>query len=515
MRLDRLAQAADLVYPDRAAETEITGIVSDSRQVRSGSLFVALTGTKADGHDFVSDAVRRGAACVLTLTGRELTVPATVVRLETDDTRLAIARLADAYFSFPSRKMKYIAVTGTNGKTSVAYILRSILAAAGYRCGLIGTVACESAGRVLRNVPANELAHMTTPDPEELYRILSEMAADGDEYVVMEASSHALALSKLAPLHFDAVIFTNLTPEHLDFHGDMEQYYAAKARILSMTDLLVVNLETPVAGRLLTDARSRKVTCGTDATGADYQAVGIEDQGLAGVSYLLRGHRASIRLFCPVPGRFTVMNTMQAAATAYELGVPVRTIRDALGTFCGIAGRMEKVSGEGLSDLTVFIDFAHTPAALENLLLSAHGLRAIGQRIVLLFGCGGDRDRKKRKMMAQIASKMADYVIITSDNSRSEEPREIINEILSGMDPDCPCEVVEDRREAILLAVTRARPGDVLLLAGKGHETYEIDRRGSHPFDEREIVKEAGLLRLTMTDAGGPPEKRQKAGGAT
>ena len=490
MKLGLLCDAAGIACPATEREREIRAIETDSRRVTDGSLFVCIRGFHADGHDFIEDVMRAGAVAAVTERGRGAPdLHPGLLLLESDDTRRATAYLYDAWYGFPSRRLRLIGVTGTNGKTSVTHMLRAILEGALFRCGLIGTVGCESVGRHLDSRGANDLANMTTPDPPELYRMLWQMAEDGVEYVLMEVTSHALTLQKLAPLTFEAAIFTNLTPEHLDFHKTMEAYANAKATLFEKSRLSVVNLDSPFAETMIRHASGRVVTCGIRRE-ADFRAETVRDDG-EGVIYELRSGSSRQILRCPIPGEFSVTNSMQAAVTAMQLGVSVGSVKASLSALSGVKGRMERVKLGLGADFTVLIDYAHTPDALENLLRTASPLRGRGGRLILLFGCGGDRDRGKRPVMGRVASDNADLVIVTSDNSRSEDATDIINEITVGMREETPRAVIVDRAAAIGYAIDNARAGDVVLLAGKGHEEYEITSAGRRHFDEREIVRQA------------------------
>lgn len=493
MKLGTLCTMAGLEAPSdtRAAECEITAVVHDTRTVVPGCLFVCIRGTKVDGHSFIEEAVKKGAAAVVT--EREFHVNGRAVFFRVADTREALARLCDAWYGHPARGMKLIAVTGTNGKTSVSTMLKAMFDAALIPCGLIGTVRCVCRNRVLNIRSADASANMTTPDPEELYHMLAVMAREGCRVVIMEATSHALALRKLAPLSFGAAIFTNLTPEHLDFHKSMDAYFEAKASLFPRAKLAILNADDAASAKLIPYCKNCekviRTSCGEHK--ADYTAENVSFLGVGGVAYTVRSRRAMIRVESPIPGTFTVSNTLQAIACALELEIPVRCIRESLNTLTGVEGRMEKVKLGVPVDFSVFVDYAHTPDALENLLRTAQNFRAEHQRIVLLFGCGGDRDKSKRAQMGGIASRMCDMVYVTSDNSRGEDPGAIIADILTGIDKEKPYRVIPDRAVAIETAIREAQPGDIILLAGKGHERYEINACGKLPFDERQIAAAA------------------------
>lgn len=484
---------------ESALATEIAGIASDSREVRAGYLFVCIRGLHTDGHEYIEKALENGAVAVLTEEGYldKHKAKEGVTYLTSSNTRRALSFLFNTWYGRPADDMRLIAVTGTNGKTSVTFMLREIFRAALIKTGLIGTVVCYSDERKLSIRSENENANMTTPDPKELYEILSVMKKDGIEVVLIEATSHALALDKLAPLRFVSAIFTNLSPDHLDFHGDMKSYLDAKKKLFTMTDSAVINADDDSYSEIL--ATAEESGCGNirlctvrEERNADYAALNIRSLGTSGVEYILSSVSHIFKVSSPIPGRFTVMNTLEAAACALEEGVSPQNVQDALRHMRGIDGRFERVKLCTGADFSVFIDYAHTPDALENLLLTVRGFRKKGERIVLLFGCGGDRDKSKRHVMGRIASTLADFVIVTSDNSRSEEPQNIISDIMSGFDYSrAGSVVIENREEAIDYAVKNALESDIILLAGKGHEAYEIDKNGKHPFNEKELVREA------------------------
>ena len=503
--------------PAQSSSTVIEGLCADSRRVKQGDLFIAIPGLHTDARAYIDEAARRGASAVLT-EGNDPFESVTVPVVRVPDARVAAACLYDAWYGHPARRLRLVGVTGTNGKTTVSSMLRHILRAAGIPCGLIGTVGCvPPTGDGAICIDPNAAGGMTTPDPWTLYPLLAHMAegADPDDppVVVMEVTSHALALGKVAPLRFEMGIFTNLSPEHLDLHGTMEDYYAAKRRLFEISRLAVINADDRFGRMLLGEPLPTRHWYICHATGLDglppdrmcpagegscTRAYAEQVKLLAedGVAFKLTTPDIRLRLRCPIPGEFSVMNALEASVAALSLGATAADVRDALRIFSGVPGRMERVrwTAEGVKcpdDMAVYIDFAHTPDALEKLLGVAHGMRRRGRRIVLLFGCGGDRDRSKRKIMGRIASRMADFVIVTSDNSRTEAPEAIISDILQGVDKESAFAVIPDRAEAIEYAVRGAREGDIILLAGKGHETYEITADGIRPFCEKQIVCEA------------------------
>lgn len=487
MKLGVLLREAGMSLPDPCAcELEITQVCSDTRRLERGALFIAIEGLHVDGTQFVTDAFERGASFVIAprpLEGDRVMYVA--------NTRECLARVLDAWYGHPARSLTLIGITGTNGKTSSATLLYHILRYAGHSVGLIGTVECCCNDEALCATNANALANMTTPDPSELYRLLYEMREKGATYVVMEVTSHALAFDKIAPLHFARAVFTNLTPDHLDFHADMEAYFCAKARLFSMCDEAVISCTSAYGERLCS-----MLACPVHTVGAN-NVKEVEQHGDQGVSYTLSlPFAGEQRFFVPIPGLFSVENSALAATSALSLGVNVKTVADALSCVKGVRGRMERV--EVASDVTVFLDYAHTPDALAKLLSSVRGFLSPCSRLVVVFGCGGDRDRSKRREMGCVASALADFVIVTSDNCRSEEPSAIIADIMRGVDKEKPHAVITDRKEAILYAIQTARTGDTVVLAGKGHEEYEIKGNLRMPFSERDIVTRALMARRGM-----------------
>ncbi len=496
MQLSALLKGVSVKAVHADLTRAIPAIVSDSRTAVSGCLFLCLTGTKRDGHRYIADAAARGAYAAVIRQGE--TVPESVPYIAVEDTRLAAAQIWNNFYGDPTRDMRVIAVTGTNGKTSVSYFLRAILQEAGYKTGMIGTVSCFCLDREMDLHGGGELsdtpAAMTTPDPRYLYGAAAQMRDAGVEILILEATSHALDQRKLDALQIDMALFTNLTPEHLDYHGTMEAYLAAKARLFRLSPVGIVNADDKYADAIASLAPDCYILrCSTDADRAvetDAAAVRICSRGTEGVSFIYYSRRAVFRLRVPIPGRFTVENVLLAVTAALQLGVDPVTVQEALAAFPGVAGRLERVDLPG-ARFSLFLDYAHTPAALETLLRTMRQVRRPGQRITLLFGCGGDRDRDKRPKMGRIASALADFVIVTADNSRTEDPAAIIAEILRGIDREKPHVVIPDRRAAIRYAIREAVPGDVLLFVGKGHEKYEITAGGKFPFDEADLARRA------------------------
>ena len=480
--------------PSELFGVEVACVTSDSDEVVENSIFICVKGSRYDGHDYIEKAFLAGAKVIVAENVRDGCVGGAAI-LYVDNTRRVASLLYNLWYGDPAGKMKFIGITGTNGKTSVSYMVLEILEAAGFYVGLIGTVEYLSANR--RKI--NSDVCMTTPDPSHLYSMLGEMQKDGVEYVVMEVSSHALAQSRTDAIFFEVAVFTNLTEEHLDFHSDMYEYYLAKEKLFRQSKRSVINIDTEY-GKILNDSLALrgqfKKSCSFEA--GDFCALDAKTSQ-DGVSYVFVENAnmcetLSVRL--SLKGRFQIMNSLQAIAVARLCSVDAGVAVSALENMKYIKGRLEEVKSSFDSDIKVFIDYAHTPDALENLLKSVKSFLKDNQRTVLVFGCGGDRDRGKRKTMGQIATRLADFVVITSDNSRSEAPSKIIEDILKGINKEKEFAVLESRKDAIFASIVDfARSGDAVVLAGKGHETYEIDRDGKRSFDERAIALEALRMR--------------------
>ena len=489
MLLGTLFGRAGITCPKYAENIEIRNIVTDSRQVTEGSLFICIKGLRQDGHEYITQALGKGAAVIVAESVREMCVGGAAAIILQDNTRKVAALLYNAYYDDPTSKLKVIGITGTNGKSSTARLLYDIFTEAKRPTGFIGTVCrLTTDGRDLSPKSADNREHMTTPDPEKLYKMLSDMQNDGAEYVIMEVSSHALALHKVDGIKFDLALFTNLTRDHLDFHGTMEEYYNAKRRLFTLSRRAIINIDGEYGKRLTSGCPCPFFTC--SVTDGDFCALDVKLQGLKGNTYTHTSMYGELQIETPICGDIAIANTLMAISAAETYGIDGETLRRAIAKSRGERGRMERVELD-TEELSVFIDYAHTPDALERLLLSARELRSESGKIILLFGCGGERDVGKRKLMGAIASRLADRVIISSDNSRSEDTGQIIKDILKGIDKEKPYRVEPDRRAAIREAVIEAGKGDIILLAGKGHEKYEINAEGQHPFDETKIVKEA------------------------
>ncbi|HEV8149754.1 MAG TPA: UDP-N-acetylmuramoyl-L-alanyl-D-glutamate--2,6-diaminopimelate ligase [Gemmatimonadales bacterium] len=474
----RQAPAADALPP-------LSGLTTDSRSVTPGSLFVAVRGTQADGHRFVGQAVAGGAVAVAVEARVETPVPQLVVR----DGRLAAIALARAWYGDPAAELQLIGITGTNGKTTTTGLLAHLLNRSG-DAGSIGTLGAFDATGA--RVPS-AAGSLTTPGPVELHASFAALRERGVRRVAMEASSHSLDQGRLDGLVFAAAVFTNLTQDHLDYHRTMEEYLAAKLRLLGLLGkdaVLAVNADDPAW--LAIPRRSGTVSFGFAPT-ADLRAT-LPALGAAGSRFRLEGRFGIREVELPLPGEFNIANALAAAAVALGLGGTLAEVVERLADAPQIPGRMERLVAE---PFTVLRDYAHTPDALARALAALRPLTR--GRLIVLFGCGGDRDRGKRPLMGRLAGARADFTVVTSDNPRTEDPEAIIDDVMGGLPPGAPHLRLADRRAAIRAALDFAEPGDTLLLAGKGHETYQVIGAQSLPFDERAIVAE--LLGAGKQDA--------------
>lgn len=454
---------------------DITGVTCDSRHIVPGCAFVCINGAATDGHRFAADAAEKGAAVIICEKDVGLEN-----QIFVENSRVEFAKMSAKWFGEPAKSLKIIGVTGTNGKTSVSYMLKSVLEHCGYKVGLVGTI---------QNMIGDEIlpSKNTTPSPYELQSMFSLMEKAGCTYCIMEVSSHALDQDRTYGIDFEVGMFTNLTQDHLDYHITMDNYLKAKKKLFRSCKKAIMNLDdsyfTEMSDGLLCDVKTFSV----QNDEADYTAKNINLRP-DGVDFVLAGVGVIGRIKTSIGGKFTPYNAMCAASCAIELGMPIGKISEAFADMSGVKGRAEVVpTGR---DFTVIIDYAHTPDGLENILKTFADFEK--NRLVVVFGCGGDRDRTKRPKMGAIAAKYADYSIVTSDNPRSEEPEQIISDILEGMkDSKKPYEVVVSRTDAIKKAVQSAQKGDIIVLAGKGHETYQILKNGTVHLDEREVVAEA------------------------
>ena len=461
--------------PNELEDIELLGVTDDSRKVTKGSVFVCVKGPVSDGHDYALKAVQSGASVVVC--ERDLGLKNQII---VNDTHKALAQLSEAVYGFPLKKLKVIGVTGTNGKTSVCTMIREILEHSGYKTGVIGTVANIIGEEVL---PAKN----TTPGTVELRELFSKMVEAGCEYAVMEVSSHALDQRRVEGITFEAGVFTNLTQDHLDYHLTMENYFEAKKKLFSMSKTAIINIDDEYGVKLLSDITEKVATYSIKNDNATFTAKNIRYKA-DGVNYEMVGFGIIGRVQLKIAGAFSVYNSLAAGVCAKELGLPINEITEALSEVQGVKGRAEVVpTGR---DFTVIIDYAHTPDGLQNILRTFRDIPK--NRLVVLFGCGGDRDTTKRPKMGAIAARLADFVIVTSDNPRTENPEDIIKDITAGMKSIAtPYKVIENRIKAIKFAIANAKSGDIIVLAGKGHETYQIVGKDTLHLDEREVVYEA------------------------
>lgn len=457
----------------------ISGIACDSRQVQRGSLFVAVEGAVHKGGAFIDEAIQRGAACVVSKSS-----PGSSLRngevpfIRYSDTRYALAELADEFFGHPSKELKAAAVTGTNGKTTVTYLIKCICEEAGYPAGVIGTVGYSFKGK---EFPAAN----TTPGPIELQSLLRQMADAGCAYCIMEASSHGISQQRVQAIDFIAAIFTNLTQDHLDYHRSMENYFAAKSKLfrnLSKDAYAILNADDPAASRLRPLSAGKPMSYGIHSD-AQVKAERVTS-GLSGSEFILNAMGKKIRIKAPLIGSHNISNILAAAAFALTQNIELTQIKKALGGFAGVRGRLQRVTAK---EKNVFVDYAHTPDALENVL---RALKALSHnKITVVFGCGGERDSLKRPLMGEVARRYADNIIITSDNPRSEDPDRIAKAIASGI-KNKAYRIILDRKEAIAFSLAKSRNGDIVLIAGKGHERYQIFKDKKTEFDDYEIARE-------------------------
>lgn len=497
-----------------AAGVQITAITADSREAGPGALFVAVPGLRVDGHQFAEEVAAKGCTAMVIERGRRLSGKGLerVVLIEVEDTRLALGELAAAFYGYPARRLKMIAITGTNGKTTTAYLLEAVLLAAGARPGVIGTVNYRYAGKAIP-------APFTTPEPVQLQKLLAEMATERVTHVVMEVSSHALAQKRLQGVCFDVALFTNLSRDHLDFHGDMERYFKAKKVLFEQhlnPEATAVILRDGAGGdvaaketgdwgcrlvRELTavkgpdNAKRKIVTCGMRA-GNDLYPLSATSS-LAGITAKIALADNVVQIKTSLVGEYNLKNVLGCLGVGTALGLEVEKMVDGLGEFAGVPGRLERVRGADARRPAVFVDYAHTPDALENVLSTLRVLTPA--RLIVVFGCGGDRDRGKRALMGEVAGRLADVVLVTSDNPRSESPEAILDQVEAGL-AGMPrmrgeallrrhhlrgYDIIPSRRQAIRIGVQGAAVGDVVLVSGKGHECYQLDRNGKRFFDDR------------------------------
>lgn len=487
--IQQLAQLVEGATIIGDKETIITGIEHDSRKAEAGTLFVCIKGVHVDGHKFISQAVNAGAKAILT-TREKVEVPAGVAILRVPDLNKALDTIVPYFHDYPARSMRIIGITGTNGKTTTSYITRAILRAAGYRVGLIGTIQIMIEDEVYP-------IHNTTPDVVELQHTLAIMRDKGMDYVVMEVSSHALDQDRVAGIEFDTAVFTNLTQDHLDYHKTLENYMLAKAKLFDKVSVAgvkngktaVVNIDDAAGKVMLEHAKCRHITYAIDKN-ADLRATAINVLA-SGANFTLNNESfGKMPLKLHITGIFNVYNVMSAVGAALAENIESAVIAKVLQEFTSVPGRFELVKAG--QDFSIIVDYAHTPDGVENVLKTARKIAK--KKIIAVFGCGGDRDRTKRPIMGRLAAELADVVIATSDNPRSEDPEFILNEVESGVKEKIgnkQHEKIVDRRQAIFRAVALAQTDDIVVILGKGHENYQILKDKTINFDDKEVAREA------------------------
>ena len=490
MRLEELTKAVPghvtvLGY----TRNEITSLCTDSRKVEKGALFFCIPGLRTDAHDFGPMVAANGASALVVERRLDVDCAQVVVR----NVREALSYMAAAFYGNPAKKLKMIGITGTKGKTTVSFLVKSILEAAGHKVGLIGTV-CSMIGE--KSIPAN----LTTPDPVEFQKMLRDMADQGAEYVVMEVSAHALAMHRLDGVHYLVGGFTNFSQDHLDFFGTMDRYLDTKMRFLTpeFVDQVVYNADDLHIQKRISELDLPKTTIGIRVDSAVHaNDIEITERGC---SFRLTFYkRFTFPVELHLSGIFNVYNAMMAAALCDAAGIDRESLRQGLETLRNVPGRIELLETD--TPYRVILDYAHSPDALENILTTVRQTSRPGAQVIALFGCGGDRDHEKRPIMGEIGGKLSDFVILTSDNPRSEDPYAILRDIEEGIKrTKTPYVVIENRREAIRRALTIAKPGDVVVLAGKGHETYQEIQGVKHAFDEKIVVAEL------LTEIHGAPK---------
>lgn len=477
MKLSELCSCLKEHQPYDFVEKEVYGITHNSQKIKGSYVFVAIKGHKLDGHDFIVDAMARDAAALVV--GKRIEITPRIPQIVVSDTRKALAFLSNHFYGVPSSKMTVIGITGTNGKTTTSYLAKSIIEASGKKTGLIGTIQYQIGNRV---IPAQE----TTPESIEIQSYLSEMLKSGVKYAVIEASSHALSQHRLDSVRFSSAIFTNLSVEHLDYHENIKNYRTEKLKLvkgLSRDAFTILNADHNASKHFAECTKSQVIWYGIKKKNADVTAE-IINMNADTTEFLLNSPWGKNIINLNLVGKHNVYNALAAATNGLALGFKIDTIKTGIESLSGVPGRLEKIDyGQ---DFHIYIDFAHTHQALHTILSTIRATTT--GRIILVFGCGGDRDRKKRPKMGHIAEKYSDLFWITSDNPRSEDPLKIIHEIQKGIKKNTSCRIQPDRKIAIEEAIWEAKKGDAVVIAGKGHEQYQILKDTIIPFDDREVV---------------------------
>ncbi len=453
---------------------DIKEIQYDSRQVKSGDLFVCIEGYSTDGHEYINNAVNSGAVAVICSKNMENMPNCTVIKVK--DTRKVLAAASANYYNHPSEKLKVIGITGTNGKTTSTFMMKSILEAAGYKVGVLGTIANYIGNK---KIPT----HRTTPESLELQKLFAEMVQEEVKYCVMEVSSHSLYLDRVHGIKFSQAIFTNLTRDHLDFHKTFENYYQAKLMLFKNTLNSIVNIDDEYGERVYKDSEGNKVSYAIDKN-SDVKASNIHMHS-RGVEFDITYNNVIEHINFNIPGKYNVMNALGSAAACLGEGISLSVVKKGLENMLCVPGRCEIVTKNYNLGYEVIVDYAHTPDGLENILKTAREFTK--GKLISVFGCGGDRDNTKRPIMGKIGAELSDIAVITSDNPRTEEPMSIIKEVIHGIEKDNYI-IVENRREAIKKAMIMAKKDDVIVVAGKGHEDYQVLKDKTIHFDEREVI---------------------------
>ncbi len=487
MRLSELLDGVDIINSNQSFAKDIDNLTSDHRSIKQNSVFVAMKGTKRDGNVYVREAIENG--CVAIVTENASICREEIPYILVKNARNAIAKMWSNFYNKPSKNIKTVAITGTNGKTSSAFFLYNILREANISCGLISTVGCYINGEEINTYGGGAVTDifsaMTTPDPQILYYLYNRMKEKGAKIAVIEASSHALSQERLAGVDIEIGAFTNLTSEHLDYHKNLEEYFSVKEKLFDFCKIGIINIDDEYGKRLkhkYTNSYTYSIKENADFR-AEYVTLSAE-----GCKYKAKIKNEHLDISTQIIGEFTVYNTLLAMSCASLLGVDAKAIKYGISKTANIKGRMERYGYK-----PIYIDYAHTPAAMEKAIKTLIKLEQ-NKRITVLFGCGGDRDKSKRAEMGKIATELADFTVITSDNPRTEDPNEIINDIICGLKKGARFAVIPKRREAIKYTASKLTENDVLLLLGKGHEEYEITREGKSKFSEREILDEVFSL---------------------
>ena len=479
MLLKELLKGLDYEVLNGNLEKEIKDITQSDRNIKENDLYICVSGFKVDGHDFALSAIEKGAKAIICekpiKTDRE-----DVAIIKVDDARCAMAKVASNYYGNPSSKLKIIGITGTNGKTTSAFLMKDILEREGKKVGLIGTIANYIGKKAIHT-------ERTTPGSIELHELFKEMVDSDVEYCVMEVSSHSLALHRVFGLDFLCGIYTNLTRDHLDFHKTFEEYYKAKFKLFEMSKNCIINVDDEYGLRVLKDLENENKNIITYSIHSKSDLVGFNIKAdEKGSSFEVKSMNENFKFFVDIPGEYNVYNSLGCIGAAKALGISNENIKRGLEEVT-VPGRCERVAKEFKLPFEIIIDYAHTPDGIENILKTARAFTK--NRLISVFGCGGDRDKVKRPIMGDFGVKLSDIAIITSDNPRTEEPMEIIKEIINGIESK-NYRVIENRHEAIKEAINIAKEGDVVVIAGKGHETYQILKEETIHFDEREVVTE-------------------------